>query len=168
MEVNLSSAPFTGRGASTWLNPPAFQPAALSVLEQCSEDSIGKHCTWTRMRNHSLENNCFHLLMFIFQEKFSCIWALLCQNCHQHNERNQINIIQNNRPPPRCISSTGPKRTYCAASGKSYKTPRTPLCNRSQDFPRHTSELCTHFHVRSYSQSSFSSHLWHYSTSYSA
>lgn len=168
MIANLSSASFTDREASMWLNSPAFQPAALSVLGHSSEDSMGKHCTWMRMRNHSLKNNCFHLLMFIFFKKFSCIWAFLCQNCHQHNERNQVNIIQNTRPPTHCISSTGPKRTHCAPPGKTYKTSHTLLCNKSQDFPRHKSKLCTPFLIRTYSQSSFLSHLWYYSTSYSA
>lgn len=45
MTANLSSASFTGREANMWLNPPAFQPAVLSVLEHSSEDSMGKHCT---------------------------------------------------------------------------------------------------------------------------
>lgn len=49
--------------------------------------------------------------------------GLLCQNCHQHSERNQVNIIKTKEPP----THAGPKRTLCAPPGESENTTHAPF-----------------------------------------
>lgn len=153
MIANLSSALSTGREATTWLNPPHssqrhWMSQSIPPRQALDLDEKEKPQPEKQLFPPS------HVYIFFLKE-FRYIWALLCQNCHRHNERNQVNIIQSNRPPTHCISSTGPKRTYCAPPGKSYKTPHTPLHHKSQDFPGHASELCAPSHIRSHTLSSF-------------
>lgn len=55
------------------------------------------------------------------------MWVLLCQNCHQHSERNQVNIIKTKAPPVHGLRNAGPKRTLCAPPGKLENTTHAPL-----------------------------------------